>query len=123
VPYEEFIKLLYDSYQKISLLPRTLVLDPETWRAISAWGQSSSVPDNATYDTPEIYLYYAMRYILLISIKMRSAMKQDEPDWHVSLEIYGDIYTLITTAILVLMREDVQSMLSEWDIQQDHDLS
>lgn len=121
VPLPEFEKLITKSFQKISLVSRTLLLDPETWRTVSAWRPSAFNPDSIPYGTPAVYIYYAMMHVMLISMQIERAHRKDDPHGVEPLQRYRNALALIGTGLQVLFRKDVQSMLSELEARRDDD--
>jgi hypothetical protein len=111
IPFDEFQTLIIKSHQKMGLLFRTLLLDPEIWQTICTWHPSSMSQDSIAYGSPAVYLHYVMMHSILISMQISRAHREDEPHALPPIARYRNALTLIESALYILFRKDVQLLL------------
>jgi hypothetical protein len=122
----EVLEVLYSISNKISLASVTLLSDPAQLEAIAEWTRQDIRPKDATcYFTPATYLYHALRLIMLACNHTARAtdhidetLKKDAPEEiraALNVDMIMSNFTkaveILETVMLILARDDVQSVL------------
>lgn len=64
---ERFSSAIYAAHQKLTVAALTMVSDPGQWSAVRDWAEQSEDVDASHYHEPVMYIFYAMRLLMLAS--------------------------------------------------------
>lgn len=62
---EKFQNALFAAHQKLMTLQMTIIASPDQWAAVPDWAEQPESPDVSHYSSPVMYIFYAMRLVML----------------------------------------------------------
>ncbi|MBO0803333.1 MAG: hypothetical protein J2P25_09725 [Nocardiopsaceae bacterium] len=107
---ERFNSAIYDAHQKLTVAALTMVSDPRQWTAVRGWAEQSESVDASHYHDPVMYIFYAMRLLMLASNYHQMAL-DSELDSEEKFKFFQMASDILEQSMTVMMRRDAASAI------------
>lgn len=105
-----FNNAIYDAHQKLTVAALTMLSDPGQWTAVRGWAEPSGSVDASHYHDPVMYIFYAMRLLMLASNYHGMALNP-ELDFEEKVQLFQMTSDILEQSMTVMMRKDASSVI------------
>jgi hypothetical protein len=106
----KFQSALFAAHQKMTTLTTTIIAAPDQWEAVPSWAEQPEIPDASHYNSPVMYIFYAMRLVML-SYNYHSMALNPRIDFGEKVRIFRMARDVLEQSMMILMRKDVSSVI------------
>lgn len=107
---EKFQSALFAAHQKLMTLQMTIIASPDQWAAVPGWAEQPKSPDTSYYNSPVMYIFYAMRLVML-SGNYHSMALNPGLDFEERVQFFRTARDILEQSMMVMMRKDVFSVI------------
>lgn len=107
---EKFHEAIFAAHQKLMTLQMTIIASPDQWEAVPGWAEQPESPDASHYNSPVMYIFYAMRLVML-SGNYHSMALNPGLDFGERVRLFRMARDILEQSMRVMMRKDVSSVI------------
>jgi hypothetical protein len=106
----KFQNALFAAHQKLMTLQMTIIAGPDQWAAVPGWAEQPESPDASHYNSPVMYIFYAMRLVML-SGNYHSMALNPGLNFGEKVRFFRMAREILEQSMMIMMRKDVSSVI------------